>query len=141
MKKLLIMVMAIGLVSGVSAQRHGGGGGFHGGGYIARPVIVPSYGYGYGYGLGLGLGYGIGYPFYGFPPYGYNYGNARPSKLTQKIEDIKSDYQDRIYSARNDANLNGKARRQEVRQLKHERDDAINNLKSNYYKSPKQQIN
>lgn len=135
MKKLLIMMLAIGLVTGVSAQRHGG---FHGvGGYYSRPIIVPSYG-----GIGLGIGYGFGYPFYGFPPYSYNYGNnARPFKLTQKIDDIKNDYQDRIYSARNDSKLKGKEKRQEVRDLKHERNDAVNNLKSNYYKSPKQQVN
>jgi hypothetical protein len=155
MKKLVIMMLSIALVSGVSAQRHGGGG-FHSGGsyrpvYVARPAIGYGlgYGYGYGYGLGLGLGFGYGYPFYGYPfygipPYGYGYGygsGGRQSNLTNQIESIKSDYADKIYSARNSTELNGKERRAEVKKLKQERDETIDNLRNNYYKRPAQNYN
>ncbi len=141
MKKLVIMMLSIALVSGVSAQRHGGGYRVISPSYYVRPSV--GIGYGYGYGLGLGYGYGLygypyfGYPFYGFPPT-YNYGASRQSKLNRQIDEIKSDYADKIYSARNATDLDGKQRRAEVRRLKQERDETINNLRNNYYKTPVQ---
>jgi len=122
MKKILVMLFAVALVSGVSAQGHF----YRGGGYYRSGVSV-----------GVGLGYYAplypyyGYPYYAYPPYGYE---ARPSKLSLKIEDIKSDYNDKIYSVKQDPSLSGKERRQKVRELKHERDQAIDDLKRNYYK-------
>jgi hypothetical protein len=53
-----------------------------------------------------------------------------------KIEDIKTDYKDRIWSARHDETLNSKERKAEVHRLKNERDQAIQDLKLNYYKKP-----
>lgn len=128
------MMMSIAIISSVSAQRHGGG--FRG---ISTVRYVPrvSIGYGGGFGYGLGLGYGYGYPVYGANPYGYN-GIARQSKLTRQIDDIKSDYADKIYAARNATDLDGKQRRAVVKQLKQERDNTINNLRNNYYKKPVQ---
>lgn len=139
MKKLVIIMMSIAIVSGVSAQRHGGG--FHNGGVRYSPRVSVGYGGGFGYGLGYGLGYGYGYPYMGYPFYGinpYGYGNTRQSKLTRQIEEIKSDYADKIYSARNATDLDGKQRRAEVKELKQERDNTINNLRNNYYKTPVQ---
>jgi len=134
MKKVLIMILSFGLLAGVSAQRHGivgggfRGGGFRGGGYSYSPRAV----------IGGGF-YSSFYPYYGYynPLYGYPQGymnNGRPSKLTLKVEDIKSDYADRIYSVRQDKSLTGKDRRQEIRELKKERDQAVDDLESNYHK-------
>ncbi len=131
MKQLMVIVVALGLTMGASAQRfgHGGFGGGHV--YIAPPRVA----------VGVGLGYGFGYsPFYspyGYYPYGYGsgYGRSyRPSKLQVQIEDIKNDYNDRIYSAKHDDSISRKERRNTVHQLKVERDKAINDAKRDYYK-------
>jgi hypothetical protein len=129
MKKVLIMLLSFGLVAGISAQRHGFGGGYRGGGYSYAPRVIISGGYYSPY----NPYYGYYDPFYTYPPRYMS--NGRPSKLTLKVEDIKSDYADRIYSVRQDTSLRGKERRQKIRELKHERDEAIDNLKSNYYKN------
>ena len=129
MKKLMVIVVALGLAMGASAQRfgHGFGGGHV---YIAPPRVS----------VGVGLGYS---PFYyspfGYYPYGYGYNNYnnrnyRPSKLDLTIEDIKNDYQDKIWSAKHDTSLSRKERRKTVHQLKTERDQAIIDAKRNYYK-------
>lgn len=134
MKKLLIILFALGLGFGASAQYHGG----IGRGSIARPRIIiggylpisPYLGFGYGSGLGYS-------PYYGYPPaYGFGYGNrSRPTKLDRQIDDIKNDYSDRISSAKHDDALPRKERKAKVKELKHERDGAIDNLKRNYYKT------
>jgi hypothetical protein len=117
MKKLLIVLLSLTMAFTVSAQRH-----FH-----SHVVVVGGYApyYPYGYGFGFGYGYPY-YPYYGYP--------SRPTKLDLQIEDIKNDYQDRIWGAKHDNSLSPKERRQEVRQLKHDRDQAIIDAKRNYYK-------
>lgn len=130
MKKFLIVLLATGLALGASAQRvsHGGGRYYHGGHYgrsrviISTGVYAPFYPYGYGY---------WGYPYY---PYSYGY-IERPTRLELKIEDIRNDYQDKIWSARHDNSLSRKERRAAVHRLKHERDQAIIDAKRDYYKS------
>jgi len=128
MKRLLIILLSLGLVAGASAQRVHGGGGYH---YVHPRVTVvygaPFYSY-YGFGYSP-FGYGFGYPYYG-SPYGYN----RPSKLTMQIEDIKNDYKDKIWSVKHDKSLSKQDRKEKVRELKHERDQAIDDKKMNYYK-------
>jgi len=54
-----------------------------------------------------------------------------------QIQDIKNDYQARIYSAKQDKSLRGKQRREKVRELKHERDREVNQAKVDYYKTPR----
>ncbi|HMH32177.1 MAG TPA: hypothetical protein VK543_04055 [Puia sp.] len=127
MKKMLVVLFAIGLSLGAIAQRgHSVGHGFY---YRPRVVIglgayAPFYPY-----------YGFGYsPFYPYPGYGYGYGHY-PSKLDRKIADIKSDYADKINSAKSDNTLSRKERRSVIHNLKRERDQAIDDLKRNYYKS------
>ncbi len=141
----MIIVFALGLAMGASAQhfvRGGFRGGYYGGGHIGvSHVYVAAPRVSVGVGLGYGFGYGYGYaPFYyspfGYYPYGYSTAYAhRPSKLDMKIQDIKSDYDDKIYSAKHDNSLTRKERKETVHQLKVERDQAINDLKSNYYKN------
>jgi hypothetical protein len=123
MKKLLIVMISLALAGSVSAQHFS-----HGGGTFYRPHVIVTGGF-YPY-----YGFGFGSPFYPYYPYGYYNGYNRPSKMTMKIEDIKSDYKDKIWSAKHDTSLTHKERRQKVRELKHQRDNAIDDLKRNYYK-------
>ncbi len=121
MKKLLVLLFTVVMIDGASAQHRVP---------VYRPHVIvtaPLYApYYYPYS-----------PFYAYPnPYAYGYGyNSRPSKLETKIGDIRKDYDDKIWSARQDDHLTGKQRRQTIRELKHERDNAIDELKKNYYKS------
>lgn len=129
MKKLLIIVLSVGLAATASAQKgHGGSGGHvisRGHGFAPSHLSV---------GLGIHSSYGYwGYnPWYSFRPYGYT---QAQSKLDLNIEEIKLDYDDRIWSVKHDKNLSGKERRQMVRSLKTQRDKDILNAKLNYYKS------
>lgn len=121
MKKLLIIVAAIGLAYSASAVPIPHGGRF----YHSRPHVVVSAGiyspfYPY-----------YGYPFYPYPAFGYA---ERPTRLDLKIEDIQNDYKDKIWSARHDKSLSRHERKSTVEQLKHERDQAIIDTKRNYYK-------
>jgi hypothetical protein len=125
MKKLLIVMLSLALAGTVSAQRFGHGGG--GGVYYRSPVVVTGGFYPY-YGVGFGFN-----PFFPYYPYGYQNYN-RPSRLDLKIQDIKNDYKDKIWSAKHDTSLTRKERRNTVHQLKVERDNEINDLKKNYYK-------
>lgn len=128
MKRLLIIFFSLGLALGASAQKIGHVRGFA----YSRPRVV----------VGLGA-FAPLYPYYGlgyspYSPYGsygprYGYGR-RPSRLDLKIEDIKNDYQDKIWAARHDKTLPRSERRKLVHQLKHERDQAITDTKRNYYK-------
>lgn len=123
MKKLLIVMISLALAGSVSAQRFG-----HGGGVYYHPRVIVTGGFYPYYGLGFGFG-----PFYPYYPYGYSYN--RPSKMAMQIADIKNDYKDKIWSAKHDTSLTRKERRMKVHELKVERDNAINDLKRNYYKN------
>lgn len=121
MKKLLVIVMALLVTGSVSAQRFR-----HGGGVYRAPRVIVSGGFYPYYGLGLGGFYpGLYYP--------YSHGYNRPSKMTMQIQDIENDYADKIKSAKHDKSLPRKERRRIVRELKAERNNAIDDLKRNYY--------
>lgn len=141
MKKLLIVMLSIGLALGASAQKVIVRGGGH---YVPRPRVS----------VGVGLGYGFGYspyysPYYGYPspfyaPYGYNPVYRRPSRLDLEIQDIKTDYADQIKSLRMDKSISGHERRQQIRELKTERDKAVTQAQRDYYykrSAPRQQQN
>ncbi|MFI5186046.1 MAG: hypothetical protein ACHQF0_04940 [Chitinophagales bacterium] len=124
MKKLFVILLSMIIVMSASAQVKYGGGHF----YRPRTRVIVGVGagfypwynpYGYGY-----WGYPLGYPYY-----------ARPSRLGLKIEDIRADYRDRIWSARHDKSLSRSERKKEVRQLKSERDAAIRDAERNYHRS------
>ncbi|MDP4263814.1 MAG: hypothetical protein Q8941_14900 [Bacteroidota bacterium] len=122
MKKLLIILAVSGLAISASAQRFSHGGGRYYGRsrvVISTGIYAPYYPYGY-----------YGYPFYAYP-YGYM---ERPTRLELKIEDIRNDYQDKIWSARHDKSLSRKERKETVHRLKQERDQAIIDARRNYYK-------
>jgi hypothetical protein len=125
MKKILMIMITIGLALGASAQKRVvvRGGGYH---YVGPRVSV-----------GLGLGYSPFYSPYGlyspwyYPPYGYNYG-YRPSRLDLTIQDIKTDYADRIKSVRM-GEMTRREKRQTIAELKIERDKAITQARRDYY--------
>lgn len=133
MKKLVLMLITVGLVFSASAQIHAG---------ARRPVIVPRvaiiggyspYSFYSPYAPYLGYGYGFGYnPFYGNPGM---YHSSRPTKLDLQVEDINNDYKDRIWSVKHDKSLSRSERKAKVHELKHERDSAVIDAKRNYYKT------
>ncbi len=140
----MIVLFSLGLAVGASAQRGHGGGGFHGGGYAYRPRVSVGFGFYSPFYSPFGLYGAYGYnPYWGFPygMYGPNYGYARMqnSKLQRRVQDIKSDYADRIYSAKHDKTISRRERRQAVRSLKLERDKEINDTIANYHRQPMSQ--
>jgi len=128
MKKLMVIVFALGLSVAASSQKVVvGAHGRVGGHFYYRPytsVVIGAYAPFYYHPFWYG--------YYGYPAYNNYY--YRPTKLDLEIGDIKNDYAEKIWSARQDKTLSGKERRQEVRELKHERDRAIINAERNYYK-------
>jgi len=83
------------------------------------------------------------HPYFWHPYYGFNYAwyygprpyyYYHPTKLERQIVDIENEYSDRIYSVRQDNSLTHHERRAKIRELRHERNDAINDAKRNYYK-------
>ena len=120
MKKLIVIMVALVLTLGAFAQKRGGVY------YRPRTYVV----------VGGGFGYPYYSPFYNpwyYPGYygpGYYH---RPTKLDMQIADIKSDYSDKIWSAKHDTSLSRKERRVEVRRLKRERDKEIMEAKRNYH--------
>ena len=62
--------------------------------------------------------------------YHYN----RPTKLDRQVQDIENEYADRIKSVKADDSLSHHERREKIRDIKHERDQAISDAKKNYYK-------
>ena len=123
MKKLLIILVITVTALSASAQRfHPGGRGGH---YVSRPHVVVRAG------VYAPFNPYYGYPFYPYPSY---YGYERPTKLDLKIEDIKNDYQDKIWSVKHNESLSRKEKRRTVHQLRYERDQAIIQAKKDYYR-------
>ena len=136
MKTILIILTSLTISLGASAQRKGGGF-FHG--FSPRVVVVPSINYGLGYGYPY-----FGYPFY-FSPYKYGnpyYENGRMSyNLSMEIQSIKVNYRNKIREVRNDKSISHAKRRQEIRSLKGERDQAIADAQRNFYNNRRQRMN
>lgn len=90
--------------------------------------VIPSYAFRpyYNYGFGYNPFYS---PFYHSRRFGYE----RPTELDLQIEKISSDYQHEISTVRHDKTLSKSERRKEIRDLRHERKDAIINAKEDYY--------
>lgn len=133
MKKLIVVLICVGLGFTVSAQK-------------VRTVTVyhnvyafqPAFGFGVGYYAPFYSPFGYyGLPYGAYYPYGSMY--SRPSKMQREEEDIRSDYADRIYSVRQDDSLTNKQKRQEVRALKKQRDLEIHDLIVSYHQRPKTQ--
>ena len=123
MKKILIVLIIATVSLSASAQKR-----YYGRGYTNSHVIV-TYGSPYYYYPRSYLYYDpFYYPYY---PYGYYPGETR---LNIKIDQLRSEYQNKIWSARHDKSLSKPKRKELVHQLKYERDMAINKAKEDYYK-------
>jgi len=121
MKKFLILILCVGVMSVASAQKFGFRGGYY----------APHFSYGYGF----YPYWGYGYPYYGYPYYAYPYGYGRMSyRLEIQEENIRYDYQQKIDTVRNDKTITGKIRRQRIRALREQRNQAINDQERNYYR-------
>lgn len=123
MKKMFVILLSTLIVTAASAQKRIGGYYHHY--YRPRTTVVLSGGY-YPY-------YPMYYDYWGAPPYYYY--NRVPSKLALEIEDIQSDYKDKIWSVRHDDRLTKRERKRQIRELKSERDVAIRDAERNYYRS------
>lgn len=85
---------------------------------------------------------GIGSPYYSpysspfYRPYPYRSAPVYmgSSRLEMEIANIKADYNDRIWSARQDKSLSKSERKREIRMLKSERDRAIRDAQYNYHR-------
>lgn len=132
MKTLLILLVSSTLTFGASAQvrvDHDRRGYHHSYRPRARIIVSPSVGFGWGYGL----------PYYGNPRYGYPYGypapyeyRGTPYKLALQIQSIKLDYKNQIRDARHNKSMSDTQRREEIRRLKTERDQAIISAQQNF---------
>lgn len=119
MKKLFVILLSMIIVIGASAQK---GGGVHY--YRPRTHVI----------VGVGAGYYPYYPFYGpYSYWGYPVYYGRPSRLEIKVQDIKNDYKDRIWSVRHDDRLTKSQKRSEIHQLKSERENAIRDAERDYH--------
>ena len=122
MKKLFLILFLAAISMGSFAQK----------GSTARVYYHPRVFVGLGAYSPFYPWYGIGYaPYFGYPPYGYP---NRASKMELQIEDIRNDYRDKIKSAKSDQRISKQERKEIVKKLKTERDQAIDDLKKNYYK-------
>lgn len=143
MKKLIGLLLAAGLTTGAFAQSKVIRGNIN-----PRPansktttvVVVPR---GYYPSRGYNPYYGYGYRSYGMYPYGYypgfGFGFApqaeyrQPTKLDLEIEEIRSDFSHEISDVRHDKSLAKSDRKKRIRDLKHERENAIISAKQAYY--------
>lgn len=124
MKTLLVTLISLTLSVSASAQRHFSGGHVYS---RSRVVVVPSLSFYGGWGLGYPYGY-FGYPFgyFDYPMYGARaYRTPKMGVLNDQINSIKSDYKFKIKAVRQDKTITRTQRRQEILNLKSEREAAI----------------
>jgi hypothetical protein len=131
-KKLMIVLLSMGLAVSASAQ-HGhvivrGGGGYY---YHPSHVVV-----GVGFGYPGFYPYAPYYPYWGYPYPPYYYGNGvMPSKLAMQITDIKADFKAQIKDVRHDKALTHHEKKEKIGQLKQDRDAAIVQARKDFYNS------
>ncbi|HEX8334355.1 MAG TPA: hypothetical protein VF622_17160 [Segetibacter sp.] len=92
--------------------------------------VSPYYGFNYGYGFRS--------PFYR-PFYNSGFYQPRvieytPTELQLQIDDVENEFDYKISSIRRDKSIPGKERRQKIRDLRHQREDAIIEAKKSYFK-------
>ncbi len=120
MKTLSIILLSVMLSLGVAAQHR-----VYVPVYHPHVYVAPYYGIGFAYAP-------FGYPYYGYP-YGYDpYYSRVPYKLSLEIQSIKTDYRNKIREARKDKSISHSARRQEIRNLKTQRDEDIYSAEQNF---------
>jgi hypothetical protein len=136
MKRWMVCMLALGLTLGATAQTIKTPRGYYPRARVIRVAPVVRYPF-YGGAMGLGFGYGYGYNPYGF--YSPFWNSPRvietvPSQLSLQLEDINNDFQYQIKNVRKDKTLAKEERKQKIRDLKHQREDAIIEAKKSFYK-------
>ena len=123
MKTILMFCLAIVIAGAASAQKYNR----H---RYAQPRVRTSIS------VGIGSPYHSPYysPFYRPYPYYSTPVYSRPTRLDNEIADIKAEYNDRIWSVRQDKSLSKSERKREIRLLKSERDRAIRDAEYNYHR-------
>ena len=123
-----MITLTIGLALGATAQKVVGHGTVR---YRPAPRVIvrPSIGFGYGFAPYYGW-YNPWYSPFGYDPYYYR---NKPSRLDLEIQDIRTDYADRIQSVRLNKDVPRKERRKMINELKTDRDKAIIQAKRDYY--------
>jgi hypothetical protein len=61
---------------------------------------------------------------------------SRPTQLQIKKDDIRADYQDKIYSARHDSSLGSGQKKEANHDLKKQRKQDIKDLVASYHRKP-----
>ncbi|MBE7170485.1 MAG: hypothetical protein INR73_07840 [Williamsia sp.] len=127
MKNLFAILLLIGLAYGASAQHARGG-----------HAIVRSH-TGFGLGIGTYAPFGYGYnrfysPFYSYP-YSRPYAYSQPTKLDLQVQDIENEYDDKKWAVKHDKSLDRKQRKEALKVLKAEKENAILDARTNYYKA------
>ncbi len=144
MRRLLVIMMALGLTTGAMAQAKIRGqvpqvnrNGNSNGGKQRIIVVSPRPYYNSYYSPYYG------YNRWGYSPYGFGYNRfygmnqasvAAPTELDLEIQKIKSDYGYEISEVRRNKDIPKPERKDKIRELKHERDMAVLEAKKAYYK-------
>src|SRR5690242_21775031 len=122
--KTLLIIFALSVLSiGASAQRkilH-----YHYYTPVTRVIVTPAFGFGYGY------------PYYDYPLYPYwyypYYYEHTPYRLSAEMQSIKVEYHNKIKETRHDKSISHAQRRQNIRNLKDERAQAIADAQRDFY--------
>ena len=124
MKTILMFCLAIVITSAASAQKYSR----H---RYPQPRVRTSISVGIGapYHSPYYSPYSRPYPYYSAPIY-----SRPPSRLDNEVANIKAEYNDRIWSARQDKSLSKSERKREIRLLKSERDRAIRDAEYSYHR-------
>ena len=135
MKRWLVSMLAFGLTLGATAQSIKAPRGYYPRARVIRVAPVIRYPF---YGGAMGFGYGYGYNPYGL--YSPMWNTPRvietvPSQLSLQLEDINNDFQYQLKNVRKDKTLAKQDRKQKIRDLKHQREDAIIEAKKSFYKN------
>lgn len=128
------MILGLGLAWSATAQpRLASGTRIGGASAPAKVVTVRPYAY-HPYAYNYRFGYRPFYsPYYGYNAFFYSPYAAQPSGLDLEIEQINNDYHQQIADVRHDATLTRAERRQQIRDLRHEKENSIIAAKEKYY--------
>ena len=144
MKQFIGLLVATGLALGASAQKTKINESIL---HASRPsnaktrVVVVSPVYGGWYSPYYSRFNRWGYDPFGYYPY-YGFRSASvdvPTELDLEIAKIRNDYGHEISEIRHDKSISKAERKQKIRDLKHERENAIIDAKADYYKGREKQ--
>jgi hypothetical protein len=136
MKQLMVVLLMLGLTMSAGAQGKIRSNGFH-----SRPKVIvvtpPAY-YGFGYRYSPFYNpYNSFYSPFNEPYYRPSVIERIPSELQLKVDEIENEYAYRISNVRHNKSIAGKERRQQIRDLKHQREQEVITAKQRFAASKK----